>query len=272
MRPDPSRPLPIVLAVVWALGMGAVLFALREALGRVLPGTRTDFVTQAALVAIVLLSASFGLLAMHAGGKSPSQALGVRPAAPSLVALALGLGAVLPFAVGSVNAALLSRFPRSERAEVVDALLHSTGTTPRALGFVIATSIALPLVHELCFRGALFGALRRSSSLAAATFGAAILSVPSDFHWRSWPALLLIGLAAAHARAASGSLLPPLALHVGFGTVTTIATLSSVEPLGRGGGLASLVGWIGVATLGFLVHSVARSSEEAEEARAEDAS
>jgi hypothetical protein len=64
--------------------------------------------------------------------------------------------------------------------------------------------------------------------------------------------------------------LPALALHVGFGTVLTVGAITGAK-IGASAGVA-LVGWLGVGMLAYAVQSVARSSEDAEEARAEDAS
>lgn len=265
-----ERPLTLPWALLWAVAAGAMSFALQRAFAHFAPNTRTNFVTQSALVAIVLLLTTYAVLLVHASEHPPRRALGIRPSAPSLVALGVGIGGLLPFAVGSVNALCEAKFPASEEAKVVSQLLASTTSSSRAIGLVVATSIVLPLVNELCFRGAIFGAMRRSGSLALATVGAAITPALASFDWRQWPAALLVGALASHVRAASGSLLPALALHVGFGTVTTVSTITGAK-FGTSAG-ATLVGWLGVAALGYAVQTVSRDNEDAEEARAEDAS
>lgn len=270
MQGKAERPLTLPWALLWAVTAGGALFSLRRGFARFVPNTRTDFVTQSALFAIVLLLTTYAILLVHASEHPPRRALGIRPSAPSLVALGVGIGGLLPFAVGSVTALIEAKFPASEQAKVVSQLLASTTTSARAIGLVVATSIVLPLVNELCFRGAIFGALRRSGSLALATLGAAITPVLATFEWRQWPAALLVGALASHVRAASGSLLPSLALHVGFGTVTTIGAITGAS-FGSGTGV-TLVGWLGVGALGYAVQTVSRASEDAEEARAEDAS
>jgi membrane protease YdiL (CAAX protease family) len=264
-----ERPLTLPWALFWAVSAGAASFALQRAFAHFAPNTRTNFVTQSALVSIVLLLTTYAILLLHASEHPPRRALGIRPSAPSLVALGVGIGGLLPFAVGSLNALIEAKFPPSEQAQVVSQLLLSTTSSTRAIGLVVATSIVLPLVNELCFRGAIFGAMRRSGSLALATLGAAISPALARFDWHEWPAALLVGAFASHVRAASGSLLPALALHVGFGTVTTVSVISGTK---LGGSASALVGWLGVAALGYAVQTVSRSNEDAEEARAEDAS
>lgn len=270
MRGNVERPLTLPWALLWAVSAGGALFAIRRGFAHFVPNTRTDFVTQSALFAIVLLLTTYAVLLVHASEHPPHRALGIRPSAPALVALGVGIGGLLPFAVGSVNALIDAKFPPSEEAKVVSQLLASTTSSARAIGLVVATSIVLPLVAELLFRGAIFGAMRRSASLALATLGASITPVLAEFEWRHWPAAFLVGALASHVRAASGSLLPALALHVGFGTVTTIGAVTGAT-FGAGAGV-TLVGWLGVGALGYAVQSVARGNEDAEAARTEDAS
>ena len=270
MGAEKDRPLTLWWAALWAVSAGGVLFLLRRGFARFVPNTRTDLVTQSALVAIVLLLTTYAILLVHASEHAPRRALGMRPSAPSLVALGVGIGGLLPFATGSLDALIEAKFPASEEAKVVSQLLFSTTSSARAIGLVVATSIVLPLVSELCFRGAIFGAMRRSGPLALATGCAAVTPVLADFEWRRWPALFLVGIFASHVRAASGSLLPALALHVGFGTVITIGAITGAR-FGSGTGV-TVVGWLGVVALAYAVQTVSRDNEDAEEARAEDAS
>jgi membrane protease YdiL (CAAX protease family) len=265
-----ESPRPLFWAVLAVLAAGAALFGLRRVFFRLLPSTRTDLVTQVALTAIVLLLTCYGLLRLYAESRPPARALGIRPAPPSITGLALAVGVVLPFAGASLTRLLEARFPPTGEAEVVRQLLVSTSSLPRAIGLVVCLSIVLPLVNEICFRGALFGALVRRRALGVALVGAGLGSVLAEPDMRRWPEVLLLGLAASHVRAVSGSLLPALALHVSFGTVATIAALSGVA---AGAGTAgTLLSWLALASLGYVVQLVARSNEDAEEARAEDKS
>ncbi len=96
----------------------------------------------------------------------------------------------------------------------------------------------------------------------------------SHLEWRNWVPLLVVAFALGYLRAVGGSLLPCLALHVGFNTVTIVGILTGVStvtrPMHIGPGLA-LAGWGATLALLYAVQVVAARSPEAEQARMEDA-
>src|SRR5262249_34138330 len=141
------------------------------------------------------------------------------------------------------------------------------------LALVLVTACIGPLVQELFFRGALFGALVRSTSVFGALLGSAIAFMISSLDYRSWPGLLLAGLVTGHAGAASGSLMPPLALSVAHAAVLSVALSTGIASATRGlnvGWPLALVGFACAAGLAYAIQILAATSPEAERARAED--
>lgn len=94
---------------------------------------------------------------------------------------------------------------------------------------VIAVFIGLlaPVVEELLFRGMLFDALLRRTSvrrtiwISGAVFGLVHLVDPASF--ALVPALIGLGVILGYVRQRTGSLSQPILMHVGFNSVTAIA-------------------------------------------------
>jgi membrane protease YdiL (CAAX protease family) len=131
-----------------------------------------------------------------------------------------------------------------------------------------------PFVEELFFRGALYGALRRSYSLGVTTAIVSLCFVVGHLNPHRWPALALVAVAISYLRAVSGSLLPALALHVSFNAVTVLAFAMGTPPLGGPPRIEPIPVAVGsFAALGLIltVRYVALHAAVARRGRAEDA-
>jgi membrane protease YdiL (CAAX protease family) len=268
-----ERPLGYGVTLGWAFAATVVMTVAGDLLGRLRPAARSDLVTLGALEAAVLLLATFAVLRVHCPERPVRAALGIRPTHPSLVALSLALGMVLPVPAESLRQLVEQRYPVPERELVERALLFRADSTAAAVGLVLTGACLAPLVEELFFRGALFGALRRGQPLAGAVIGTTVAFVLTHLEPRAWPSLVLVGLALGYVRALGGSLLPSLALHVGYAAVGALALLSGVSSVAGGfplsAGLA-LGGWAAALLLAFALQWFGRDNEEAQKARAED--
>ncbi len=268
-----ERRLGYGVALGWALVASVVLSVAAEALVRLRPAAGSDLVTLGTLEAAVLVATSFVLLRVHAPDRNVRDALGLRPTHPGLVALALGLGVLLPLPVETLRRLVEQRWPTPEAILAEEALLFRADTTSAAVILVVMGACVAPLVEELFFRGALFGALRREQPLLGAVIASSVAFVLSHLDLRAWPGLVLLGLALGHVRAASGSLIPAIALHVGYGAVGALGLITRVSSVAGGLRLplgAELAGWAGVGLIAYAVQALSRKSPEAEAARAED--
>jgi membrane protease YdiL (CAAX protease family) len=263
------------VALGWAVSATILLLVLTQGLSALRSGARLDLVTLTVAEALIYVLAMFAVLRVHEPNRLAREAIGVRRSHPGLSALGLGLGLALLFPVESLRVIVERAFPTPPEQLVERALLFSAPTLGHKLALVLAVACVGPLVEELFFRGALFGVLRRAHGAIGAAIATALAFTFSHLDWRAWPVLLVVAAVLSHLRAASGSLLPCIALHVGFNAASVIALITGVSSVSRPLALPPAVvasSWLVSAGLVALVHWVATHSEEAEEARAEDSS
>lgn len=275
MTTSADRSLSHGVALAWALGASLALAQLLRLTIALRPSAATDIVNLGAVEAAVFLFGTFAILRLHAPARPARAALGLRYTHPGLAVLGLALGLALQLPSESIRQLVEARFPTPETELVSQSLLLSGSTPLRAALVLMVAACVGPLVEELFFRGAIFGALRRSHPAAPAAATTALAFVFGHLEWRNWLPLLLVAAVLSYLRVASGSLLPCLALHVGFNAASLIALFAGVatptEPLGLGAPVIA-AGWMVTAALLFGVQLIAGRSPEAEAARAEDAS
>jgi membrane protease YdiL (CAAX protease family) len=258
-------------ALGWALGAGLVAFGVTRALGNL----HADFVTLGFSRAVVWLVAAALVLRSHGKDRSLSSAIGLRPTQKGLTWLALGLGAVLVIPYAELVALVDARFPPSELVLIGRALATRPDRPNSLFLMVVASVCVLPLAEEVLFRGALFAPLLRAASPGVAAAATAIAYSLASFDPRSMPALLLLGALVGLTRAASGSLIPGVAMHVTFAATWMFARVTGVADLTGKLSLAPvarIMAWLIAGVFAYAVIWVAQNSEEAERARAEDAS
>jgi uncharacterized protein len=268
-----SRPLSYGVALGWAVAATLLLVVVTQALVLLRPAARSDLVSLTLSEVAVYLLATFGVLRLHGGERDARAELALRPTHPGLVALGLALGLALLLPVDSLRQLVERRFPTPEAELAERAMLLSADTLVQKVLLVAAVVCAGPLVEELFFRGALFGAVRRGQAAAGAAIVTTIAFTLSHLDWRAWPSLLLVAAVLGYLRAASGSLLPCLALHVAFNGAgiaalfTGVSTVTRPMPLPAG---VLIFGWLLTLALLAGVQYVADKSSRALEARAED--
>jgi len=261
-------------AVGWAAAAAALLILLTHGIVALRPAARTDIVNLGAVEALVFVLGTFGVLSVYARGRGARQVLGLRPTHPALGVFGLALGITLQLPAQSLEQLVLRAFPMSNAELLSRSLLFRGGSAGQVVALLVVVGCVGPLVEELFFRGALFGGVRRAQSVAGAVLVSSLAFALSHLEWRNWVPLLVVAFALGYLRAVGGSLLPCLALHVGFNTVTIIGILTGVStvtrPMHIGPGLA-LAGWGATLALLYAVQVVAARSPEAEQARMEDA-
>jgi membrane protease YdiL (CAAX protease family) len=219
------------------------------------------------LEALVFVTGLWGILRLHGTDEPLRHQLGLRSTHGGLAVLGLLLGLSLHFPAESLRQIIEARYPTpsedlAQRAALLD------GSTPlRAAMVLIVVGCVGPLVEELFFRGALYGTLRRSHAIVGSTVATAAAFVVTHLDPRMWLPLTVVSATLGYLRAASGSTLPGLALHVAFNTVTVVAVASGVSSVTAPEDVAASVlvpGWLATAVLLMGVAWLARSAEAAE--------
>lgn len=261
-------------AAVWSIGATA-LFQLVLLLGLSLkPNAELDIVAGVACQAAAYLLALFLYLRVHEPESRLADVVGARPASFSLCALSAALGAALQIPASALGA-FVERFWSYTPSELLARAQHLEALTPaRQIAVVAGVCLIGPLVEELFFRGALFRGLRQRHTAGMTTIGVAAFFAAAHQDGRVFLPILLVGLAMTHLRAISGSLLPPLVMHIAFNATSIVPTLgkpieidelaTSIPPL------VTMAGIGASAALLLATRAVARSSPRALAARAID--
>ncbi|MSP25328.1 MAG: CPBP family intramembrane metalloprotease [Myxococcales bacterium] len=207
------------LAFMW---LAALLVSLREETMR---DQAVLVMCQAAAYLLVL----FGILRVHAPEQSIRAFVGLRATHPGFYPLALVMGAA-----GAVPATwLLMRldqyFPKDAAQTFNFSDLFYEATMSRRIAMAVAIVIVGPVIEELFFRGAILGPLARRQRSVAAIAMSALLFAFVHPEPRSMPPIFLMGLLLGYLRASTGSILPSIAMHVGFNLVPFIELFSEAS-------------------------------------------
>ncbi len=269
-----ERELTVGQALLWAMGGALLMWVGLGAVIELRPASATDIVTRGAVEAIALLLVVFFVLRVYAPERSALAALGVRPTHPGLAAVAVALGTVLHIPAESLRSYVEQLVPHSESELAQRALLLSADGWPDVLALVLVVACVVPLVEELLIRGALFAPLVRSRSASIAVAVTAVAFVLLHLlKWRHAPALLLAGGVLSYLRGATGSVLPPLAMHVAFNATTVLAlctgAASATQPLVVGWPV-TVGGWVVTLVLIAVTQWLSGRVPDAVAARAED--
>jgi membrane protease YdiL (CAAX protease family) len=267
------RPFGFAHAFVWTFAATVLLISGIQALVGLRPSAQTDIVTLGAWQAVAYLLSTFGMLWVHASRTAPLRLLALRPTHPALPVIALALGLAIQLPAESLRQLVEAFRPTSEQDLAIRAALLSSDSQLHTALLMLIAACLVPFVEELFFRGAVFGLLRRGHSPLAAAIVSSVCFVAAHLDFREWLPLSVVAVALGQLRATSGSLLPCLALHVGFNAVTVAAHVSGVstpwQPMRLGVPLI-LAGWAATAGLVVAVQRVAAQSREAAAARDED--
>lgn len=237
------------------------------------PAARSDVMTLGAASALAFVGVTFGVLTTHRDDRPLRETLGLRPTAPALAVFGIALGLVLQVPATQLRGWIETLYPTPEAVLLAKAALFGDGSPRQVLALLVSVVCIGPLVEEIFFRGALFRMAYRGVGIVGAAVATGILFTLGHIELREFPALLLVAAVLSHLRAASGSLVPCLALHVTFNAATTVGVLTDVYSLTEPtdfGPAATALGWVATGGLVFAVQYVAASSDEAEQARSED--
>lgn len=200
--------------------------------------------------------------------------LGIRRAGLGVSGVSLLLGAFAQIPADTLRRLVETVAPLSERQALERALRLSAEGPLQATALVLVVACLVPLAEEIFFRGALFGALTRSGRRAG---GAALMTsltfTLSHADPRLWLPIGAVAGMVGYLRWATGSLLPCVALHVGFNTVTVLGAVAGAVPADEGVHLPpgwTVGGWLITMALLTTVGWLAKGDEHAVRGRRED--
>ncbi len=258
-------------AALWMVAPALALILCAQAISIIEPGIFDDLVSLGIVSAAIYVGFAALLVGTHATGTSVLPAIGVRPTHPALIPLALVLGVVAQVPADSLLGLSELVFQPTEEELLRRALLFRTETPLQAVMMVLVVACLVPVAEEVFFRGVLFGTLRRFGKPGV---GAAIVTglgfTFSHFDIAQWlPILFMAGLLGL-VRVVSGSLLPCLALHVGFNALTIVGVVTGLIPAYGDVQVPvffAVAGWLFTGALLMTVAWLSTGSAEAAESR-----
>ncbi len=283
-----GRPLGLGGAVAWMLLALFTLMLCAQLLAYMRPVAARDLVSLGIIDAAVYLLFAALLIGLHgpqalpkaAEGTAPetdglARAVGVRRTHGAATTLGLLLGVVAQIPADTLRLSIEYFWPPNELDRLERAALLETESALQGVVLVFVAACLVPLAEEIFFRGALYGALRRSGRSAAVTAVVTSLGFAvSHLDPRLWLPIVFVAALLGFLRAATGSLLPCLALHVGFNSVTVVAAVSGLASTEGGVKLPLAVvvaGWLLTGGLLVTVAWLAKQSEHAARSRRDDA-
>lgn len=234
------------------------------------PITLRDLVSLGIISAATFLFVAALLLGRYPAGNRLADGLGARPTHAALTPLGLVLGVLAQVPATAVEQGIEVIWPMPEEEKLRRLALFQHENMLHAVALVLVVACLVPLAEEVFFRGAVYGALRRSnrSSLRAATITSIGFAL-CHFDLRLLLPIALVAAILGFVRATSGSLLPGLAVHVGFNATTMVGLVSGILPAS---GLelpapVHVAAWVTTALVLVTFGWLARSSPIAERSR-----
>lgn len=219
----------ILLGFVGCLGLGVaggVAVAIFTAYGENLVARSLPLAVAIVWQTVIMIACIYVLGLRRRG--LPWSAIGFRPAPVGWCAAAVFAGVTLVFLLDAVASALET--PLSELSEMVARVLAPEGFSWAGMAAMVAVGgVIAPLGEEALFRGVLYGWLRRKWGPLAGTIVSALLfGIP---HWNPyWAAFATVmGMVLAVVYEKSGSLWPPILLHMSYNCTGIVVLYASIR-------------------------------------------
>lgn len=205
-------------AALWMLGSLLVMVLLVGIFAAGSPQMLEDQVTVGTLSALGFLLVTAWLLVKYPGGVNLRLALGARPVDVGLVPLAAALGFCTQAPADALRRWVDEWVMKSGGAE--SGILLEANSPLESLALFMVLAALVPFAEEAFFRGAVFGALRRSRvSSGGAAFITGLGFTLAHANLQLFLPLAMVAAILSFLRAATGSLYPSLAAHAAFNAV-----------------------------------------------------
>jgi membrane protease YdiL (CAAX protease family) len=268
--PDNSPVFSPAKAAVWMMGALFCMVLLLGMASSLNHEVMEDQVSLGALSAVSFLLVSSLLLGRYPGGPNLREAIGARAFHPLLLPLAVLIGVTAQAPAESLRDWVERLLPPNGSGEPAGIVLLSHSRA-ESVALVLVLVGLVPLAEEVFFRGAIYGALRRSQH--SAPLAAVISALGFTLCHVNVRLLLPIGFVAAIfglLRASSGSLYPSLVAHMAFNAVPVVTAMNgwtAVEAWGRAHSVVIALGLCLTLLVHYLIASrstVARLSRSQE--------
>jgi membrane protease YdiL (CAAX protease family) len=227
-----SRPLfTPARALAWMFGAFLFMILLVVFYVSLNPEAQGDLVTMGVVSVIAFLLMTVHLIGKYPAGPQLAHALGVRPTHPAALLLGLGIGLCAKVPAEQLNYWIETWAPRSEEENLALEAMFQAKSSLHAGALLLVIAGMVPIAEEIFFRGAIYGALRRSKTQEVR----ALLVTAGGFavchgDLRQLVPLFVVALMLGALRTYTGSLLPGILAHVGFNAVAVLTVTFGLAP------------------------------------------
>ncbi len=217
--PDPSiRPLTLLGAALWVVGIELCFWWVLIAVGSIREAADRDLISRLCCQLIAYTFGLFLLLRVHGPHSPIADFIAARKTHLAFYPLALTLGVAVAVPAAWLLGAIEQRWPPPQPDHGFVALFQ-LASRPEQLIIAFGVVLAGPLLEEVLFRGAIFRPLREANAPWKTVLFTAGLFALVHIDPRRMVPIFILGLMLGYLRAASGSLIPPVLLHMGFNAV-----------------------------------------------------
>lgn len=253
-----GRPMSLLGAVLWMIGAHLIAMWV-TLLASWMFGRVYDLMVGVVCQAAGYFLALYAMLRVHAPEARIRDFIGFSRTSLVFIAIAPLVGIAAQFPGSWLQDQLYAWFPR-ETADLGPLDLFFQLSFPRRVAIAAAATFLGPVAEEVVFRGAAFTSVLNRHRPAAVIGVTALAFALIHPEVRDLPILIAMGLILGHLRWASGSLLPPILLHVAFNAVPFFYLLPAASrpaeeptPLVHAAvGLAVVLAGVGLAHLAAL--------------------
>jgi len=216
--------LGILVCLALVVGVVAGLAMINPAMRHALTSPSLPMVIVTVLGQTVILSGCIYGLAIRRRGL-PWSAIGFHPTTKRWTVIAVGLGVALVFVLEAIDDVVQS--PVSRLA--MDVIAPDGFSWGGMASMIVVAGAIAPFAEEMLFRGILYDWVRRRWGVvvgvivSSAAFGIAHMNP----YWAAYVALVGVVLAVIYEK--SGSLWPPIFLHMSYNTTSVITLYLSIR-------------------------------------------
>jgi membrane protease YdiL (CAAX protease family) len=262
------KPMSVLGAFMWATGAMIVFLWLITA-SRMLKGEESfDMIGGLLCQVAAFLFVLYLVLRVHAPNTPIRSLLAIRKSNPWFWLLAPIIGVCASYPSYKFLELIYSVYPPEEQVEGWLDLFKAL-SQPEQVVVAIGTVVIAPFMEEVLFRGALYRPMRIDKSPAVVILVTAFLFAGAHLELQKMPPLFVMGAVLGYMRWASGSLIPPFLIHMGYNSVAIVETLLATEE--QSPPISLVTGGLGIMAVALLfTHALASSSRRASAARRDD--
>jgi membrane protease YdiL (CAAX protease family) len=217
-------------AAGWAVSATAAFLSLCGALVHPGPSGVLDVIPAFGCQAVAYLLALSLISRVYDAGRPVGCFLAVQRVPFRYYALAALLGVAVVMPMDAIYDAMLRRYPVTSPDALTEVFRQPGLTAGKRVVVVVVVAGLGPILEECLFRGALFGALRQRYPAYVVIAWTSMLFAAAHVSWQRFVPIAIAGLALGAMRSASGSIFPPVLVHMAInGTSLVLTALESPD-------------------------------------------